>query len=262
MWLRPLSTPIAPPVAARRSMKRAEIHRRPDLGRRRPAPRRCARPAPAPRRRRAAARSASRRRRGGGRARPSRLRPELVGARGAVDEGDGVRGGRRGHGGGGEAESRRAAGDGAESARHQLARAVQRMDVRLDPDRPGHQPARRPLVAGALGAIGEAVARAARQQAHQRRLGQPLQVDHRVVALAAQPPDRRRAISPRVAALHQPLLRQRRSGSSITSATPRTGAPAARSPARPPSRSAPAGCAARMSAPRAWHGPRRRATTA
>ena len=138
--------------------------------------------------------------------------------------------------------------DGAEGARHQLARAVERMAVRLDPDRLRHQPARRPLVARALGAIGEAEARPARQQAHQRRLGQPLQVEHRVVALAAQAPDEGAHLAARRRA---PASRSCSSGAAAARSPRRRRAPgaaAARSPARPPSRSSLADAPRRMSA--------------
>ena len=78
-------------------------------------------------------------------------------------------------------------GQASQHPRDELARAIERMAVRLDADRVRHQPARRPLVARTLGAIGQAVARPVRQPRDDRRLGQALQVDDRVVALAAQP---------------------------------------------------------------------------
>ena len=161
MWLGPLSTPIAPPVAARRSTNAPSVERRPD--RRVAADRRGDRA-------RALAFVASGLRQGDrpalvGEAAaeldPARLRPELVGARACRGSGRRCAAARRAR--------RRARLRGRTTAANrarvpsargdQLARAVERVAVRLDPDRLRDQPARRRLVARAVGAVGQAVAR-------------------------------------------------------------------------------------------------------
>ena len=78
----------------------------------------------------------------------------------------------------------------AERFRREHARTVERVDVRLDADRVIDQPARRWFVARALSAVGEAVGRAGGrepgQPGDQRRFGQALEIEHRVVALRLQ----------------------------------------------------------------------------
>jgi len=126
---------------------------------------------------------------------PRRLGPQLVVARGAVHEHDSLRRDcRRGlivHRMRLQAELRRPLQRVAQRTRRELARTVQRMHARRDADRMVDQPARRRLVAGAFGAVGETIACPARREPRdapdQRRLGQPLQVEHRVVTFVAQP---------------------------------------------------------------------------
>jgi hypothetical protein len=151
---------------------------------------------------------------------PVRLGPELVVARGAVDEHHGALG--RVQRVRAQAEHGRPLHGVAEHAGGEHARAVQRMDARLDFDRVVHEPAGRPFVARAFGLVGQAVARPARQARDERRLGEALEVDDRVVALAAdgvakeppllahgtRPPARapapQRALDAAVDALHAP----------------------------------------------------------
>jgi hypothetical protein len=112
--------------------------------------------------------------------------PELVLARGAVDaEQDRRRPGCRRRLAA-QAEIRRAADAIPERSRRELARAIERVDVRLDAQGVVDQPACRPLVARALGPVGEPVAHATREPRDQRRLGEPLQVEDRVVVVPAQ----------------------------------------------------------------------------
>ena len=73
-----------------------------------------------------------------------------------------------------------------EGARSQQARAVDGMAVRRHADGMVHQKSRRPLVARALGLVGQAVARAVGQPRDQRRLGQALEIDDHVIAFALQ----------------------------------------------------------------------------
>ena len=58
-----------------------------------------------------------------------------------------------------QAERRRRVGARAERGSDQLARAVERVAVLLDPDRMRHEPARRPLVAAAVGPVRQSLAR-------------------------------------------------------------------------------------------------------
>src|SRR6266850_4964665 len=60
------------------------------------------------------------------------------------------------------------------------------MNARLDLNRVVHQPSRRPFVARTLGLVREPKARAACQARNERRFGEALKVDDRVIALAAQ----------------------------------------------------------------------------
>ena len=245
--------------------QRAEVHRRPDLGGTRRAPRRCARRAPAPRRRRCG--SAIRQPAATMARRPSSIQlasgqslssREVPWMKTQVSAPHRLPAARRG----GEAEVRRAAGAVAERARRQLARAVERMDVRLDAQiawstsqRAGHSWLA-PSVRLARPKRG-----AAREARDQRRLGQPLQVEHRVVALrgagVAEGAHLGRA-SPRPPA----PCASAAAGTRSPRRCRRPGAPAARSPARRPSRSraadGPRGCRRRP----ASHARRRRATTA
>ena len=161
MWLGPLSTPIAPPLAARRSISAPRSiagqtsagapSARGDALRRAP-------PRSAP------ARGSAIRQPVATSARPSSIQlasgQSLSARERAVDEeqvGASI-GRRRGAAAAGRMPAGRAAVV-AERARRQLARAVEGVAVRLDADRMRHQPARRPFVARAVGAVGQAVAR-------------------------------------------------------------------------------------------------------
>ena len=181
---------------------------------------------------------------------PVRLGPQLVVARGAVDEGDvGVAS---------AAAARRARAGRSAAARRARSRARApraRASGRAHgcAARPGSRgrPASAPAIRGSTPSVRlrEAVARRRAPSARdQRRLGQALQVEHRVVALAAQAPRRTRDISARTSP------RPPAPGASAAAGTRSTlvdavarGAPAARSRARPPSRSRACGCAATMS---------------
>jgi hypothetical protein len=88
--------------------------------------------------------------------------------------------------GGHKAEQRRRVRGDMQRACDQFARAIERMAFRLDADRIRHQPASRPFVARAFGAIGQTIARPARQTCNDGGLGEPLQIDHRIVGFAAQ----------------------------------------------------------------------------
>ena len=227
--------------------ERVQAHRRPDLGRGRRAPAacRCARASSS-----APARGNATRQPGGdrraGRARSSRLRARAC-RRASCRARTPASAPRR--------SSRRARAQGrttarrprvAERARGQLARAVERVDVRLDADRVVDQPARRPFVARALGAVRQAVAGPSRAGA-------------RPAPTWSGPAGRARRRSARGAAGRESRATRRASRASTrpwSSAAARTRSPrrrrrraaaAARSPARRPSRSARSGCAARMS---------------
>ena len=122
---------------------------------------------------------------------PARLGPELVVARRAVDEDDRARAGRVMRLRTGKAERRRPSRRRAERTRDELAPPIERVAVRLDPDRMRGEPARRPFVARAFGAVGEREGRAARQTRDQRGLRQTLKIDDSVVRLAPQARDER-----------------------------------------------------------------------
>ena len=121
---------------------------------------------------------------------PRGFGPELVAARAAVHEHH-RRCTRTPRRCGAQAELRWSLDTVAERARRQLARAVERVDVGFDADRVVHQPACGCLEARTVGAVRQTVAHplagAVRYPRDERRLGQALQVEHRVVALRAQP---------------------------------------------------------------------------
>ena len=188
MWLGPLSTPIDAGAAGKTVDERTQLHRRPDRAARaadRFGDGACARRFLAARLRQrdvpalvdepAAELD------------PVRVGPELVGPRRAVDEDDGALALGRRTGARAQAERRRRVDARAERRGDELARAVERVAVLPDPDRVRREQARRPLVAGAVGAVREAVARPARERRDQRRLRQALQLEDSVVAVAAQP---------------------------------------------------------------------------
>ena len=124
---------------------------------------------------------------------PISVGPQLVLTRGAVHQHHQRRSGigRRGRQGmGRQAEPGCPLGRHAQHLPHQLPAPVQRMDVEGHAVRHIHQPARRGLVARALGAVAQAMAgacgRDAGQPRHQSRLAQALQVDHQVIGLLLQ----------------------------------------------------------------------------